>query len=156
MGDEFLRRSTSPATASPATAGVSYLQENLDAHQALDDEYSAKMAENEADLAAARKEWQEALAEAKAKRKAAEKDKGPEGLEGPDELIAKARDAISGLGLGGISGAIEVQSTFNAMAAARGMGSGGPVDKIKERVADIDRNIGILVQEAKKGGIQFG
>jgi len=131
-------------------------QENLDAHQALDDEYAAKMADNEADLAAARKEWQDALAEAKAKRKAAEKDKGPEGLEGPDDLIAKAQEAVSSLGsLGGVSGAIEVQSTFNAMAAARGMGSGGPVDKIKDRVAEIDRNIGILVQEAKKGGLQF-
>jgi len=131
-------------------------QDNLDAHQALDDEYAAKMAENEADLAAARKEWQDALAEARAKRKASEKDKGPEGLEGPDELIAKAQEAVSSLGsLGGVSGAIEVQSTFNAMAAARGMGSGGPVDKIKERVAEIDRNIGVLVQEAKRGGIQF-
>ncbi len=131
-------------------------QDNLDAHQALDDEYAAKMTENEADLAAARKEWQDALAAARAKRKASEKDKGPEGLEGPDELIAKAQEAVSSLGsLGGVSGAIEVQSTFNAMAAARGMGSGGPVDKIKERVAEIDRNIGVLVQEAKRGGIQF-
>jgi len=133
-------------------------QENLDAHQALDDEYAAKMADNEADLAAARKEWQDALAEAKAKRKAAEKDKdkGPEGLEGSDDLIAKAQEAVSSLGaLGGVSGAIEVQSTFSAVAAARGMGSGGPVEKIKERVAQIDRNIGILVQEAKRGGIQF-
>jgi len=131
-------------------------QENLDAHQALDDEYSAKMAENEADLATARKEWQDALTKAKAKRKAAEEDKGPDGLEGPDAIIAKAQEAVSSLSsLGGISGAIEVQSTFNAMAAARGMGTGGPVDKIKERVAEIDRNIGILVQEAKKGGIQF-
>jgi len=57
--------------------------------------------------------------------------------------------------LGGVSGTIEVQSTFSAMAAARGLGSGGPVEKIKDRVAEINRNIGILVQEAKKGGIQF-
>jgi len=41
------------------------------------------------------------------------------------------------------------------LAAARGMGSGGPVDKIQQRVAEIDGNIGILVQEAKRGGIQF-
>jgi len=131
-------------------------QQNLDAHRALDDEYASRMAENEADLAAARREWQDALAAARAKRAAQAEDAGPEGLEAPDALIAKAQEALAGLGsLGGVSGAIEVQSTFNAVAAARGMSSGGPVEKIKDRVAEIDRNIGILVQEARKGGIQF-
>jgi len=134
-------------------------QENLDAHKALDDEYAAKMADNESDLAEARKEWEDALAEAKSKRETSEKaaqKKGPEGLEDPEALIAKAQEAVAGLSaLGGVEGAIEVQSTFNAVAATRGLSSGGPVDKIKDRVAEIDRNIGLLVQEAKKGGIQF-
>jgi len=125
-------------------------------HAARQQQYQADLKAAEEAVAEARKEWQDALAEAKTKRKASEKDKGPNDLEGPDALIAKAREAVSSLGaLGGISGAIEVQSTFSAMAAARGLGSGGPVEKIKDRVAEIDRNIGILVQEARKGGIQF-
>jgi len=125
-------------------------------HAARQQQYQADLKAAEDAVAQARKEWQDALSRAKARRKASEKDKGPDGLEGPDALIAKAREAVSSLGaLGGVSGAIEVQSTFSAMAAARGLGSGGPVEKIKDRVAEIDRNIGILVQEAKKGGIQF-
>jgi len=125
-------------------------------HAARQEQYQADLKAAEDAVAQARKEWQDALSRAKARRKASQKDKGLDGLEGPDALIAKAREAVSGLNaLGGVSGAIEVQSTFSAMAAARGLGSGGPVEKIKDRVAEIDRNIGILVQEAKKGGIQF-
>jgi len=125
-------------------------------HAARQKQYQADLKAAEDAVAQARKEWQDALSRAKARRKASQKDKGPEGLEGPDALIAKAREAVSSLGaLGGVSGAIEVQSTFSAMAAARGLGSGGPVEKIKDRVAQIDRNIGLLVQEAKRGGIQF-
>ena len=67
-------------------------RDNLAKHRALDEQYDRKMAENEADLAKARKEWQDAIATARKKREA--KEGGPERLKAPDEL----KDAIAGIG----------------------------------------------------------
>src|SRR5690606_25386064 len=57
-------------------------RQNLDANQRLDDEMAQRMAQNEADLAEARRQWQEALAEARQRREASEAG-APGGVDGP-------------------------------------------------------------------------
>jgi len=73
-------------------------RENLEKHRELDAEYQRRMAENETDLARARKEWEDALAEARRKRAAKEAADGVEQIEGPEDLLGKIRTSLSGLG----------------------------------------------------------
>ncbi len=73
-------------------------RENMEKHREFDAEYASRMADNEADLAKARKEWREAVDAAKIP--GSRKDDGSElpGVEGPDDIINKARDVLAGLG----------------------------------------------------------
>lgn len=125
-----------------ATLGV-IGQENLQKHRELDTEYAQRMAENEQDLAKARQEWRDAIDAAKKKRQEKE-SAGPEGLEGPDDIISKARDALAGLGdIGDLvqqeAAKVGVSGTFNAM-QARGLGSGPVADRIAKATEETAKN----------------
>jgi hypothetical protein len=107
-------------------------RENLEKHRELDNEYQRRMAENEADLARARKEWQDALAEARRKRAAKEAADGAEEIEGPEDLLGKIRTSLSGLGdllETARDRTLNVIGTFNA-SALLGLQAGSADDRI--------------------------
>ncbi len=107
-------------------------RENLEKHRELDAEYERRIAENEADLARARQEWQDALAEARRKRAAKEAADGAEEIEGPEDLLGKIRTSLSGLGdllETARDRTINVIGTFNA-SALLGLQAGSADDRI--------------------------
>jgi hypothetical protein len=112
-------------------------RQNLDKHRALDEAHAQRMAENEAELAAARREWQAALAQARDKRRA--KEESLSALEGPD--ASALDDAISRIGdlLGDEVARIEATGTFNA-SALLGLQSGGAADRMAAGIEKIERN----------------
>jgi hypothetical protein len=114
--------------------------------QALQNEHDLKMRQAEEELAAARKAWQDALAEAKEKRQAKEAT-SPEPLQsaltGLDDLLAKKAATIS------------VTGTFNPL-EARGLGAGNAADRTATAAEEIARNTRRLVEAAKHGGLTFG
>ena len=116
------------------------------------------MAENEQDLAKARQEWRDAIDAAKKKRQEKE-SAGPEGLEGPDDIISKARDALAGLGdIGDMvqqeAAKIGVRGTFNA-AAIHGLAAGDAADRTAKASEETAKNTKKLVQAATTGGLTF-
>jgi len=115
-------------------------RENLRKHSELDAEYERRMAENEADLEKARKEWRDAVEAARKKRQAKEAA-GPDKLEGPDDIIAKANQAIAGLGdlLASQAAKIGAQGTFVA-ANVLGLQAGGVTDRMANGIDKIERN----------------
>jgi len=134
-------------------------RENMEKHRELDAEYASKMADNEQDLAKARQEWREAVDAAKKKREAKEADEGQGGLEGPDDIINKARDALAGLGdIGDLVQAeaakIGVKGTFNA-AAVRGLAAGDAADRTAKATEETAKHTKKLVQAATTGGLTF-
>jgi len=133
-------------------------RQNLEKHRELDTEYANRMSENEADLAKARQEWREAIETAKRKRQEKE-SAAPEGLEGPDDIINKARDALAGLGdIGDMvqqeAAKIGVRGTFNA-AAIQGLASGDVADRTAKATEETAKNTKKLVQAAQTGGLTF-
>ena len=133
-------------------------RQNLEKHRELDTEYANRMSENEADLAKARQEWREAIETAKRKRQEKE-SAAPEGLEGPDDIINKARDALAGLGdIGDLvqqeAAKIGVRGTFNA-AAVQSLAAGDAADRTAKATEETAKNTKKLVQAATTGGLTF-
>jgi hypothetical protein len=135
-------------------------RENMEKHRELDAEYAERMAENEADLLRARQEWRQAVDDARNKRQEREADgPGPDGLDGPDAIIDKARDALAGLGeigelLQAEAAKIGVKGTFNA-AAVRGLQAGNAADRTATATEETAKNTKKLVQAATTGGLTF-
>ncbi len=130
------RRATAVHEATMGEIG----RENLRKHSELDAEYERRMTDNEADLAKARKEWRDAVEEARKKRKAKEAA-GPDKLEGADDIIAKANRAIAGMGdlLGRQAAKIGAQGTFVA-ANVLGLQTGGATDRMANGIDKIEKN----------------
>lgn len=131
-------------------------RENLDRHRRLDTAYAQRMAENEADLAKARQEWREAVDAAKRRR---EEKEAEGGLEGPDAILQKARDALASLGdIGDLVQAeaarIGVRGTFNA-AALQGLAAGDAADRTAQATEETAKNTKRLVQATQTGGLTF-
>ncbi|NLN01261.1 MAG: phage tail tape measure protein [Lentisphaerae bacterium] len=131
-------------------------RENLDKHSQLDTEYAERMAANEADLARARQEWREAIDTAKRKR---EEKAAEGGLEGPDDILQKARDALASLGdIGDLVQAeaakVGVRGTFNA-SALQGLAAGNAADRTATATEETAKNTKRLVQAAQTGGLTF-
>lgn len=131
-------------------------RENLDRHRRLDTAYAQRMAENEADLAKARQEWREAVDAAKRRR---EEKEAEGGLEGPDAILQKARDALASLGdIGDLVQAeaarIGVRGTFNA-AALQGLMAGDAADRTAQATEETAKNTKRLVQATQTGGLTF-
>lgn len=117
-------------------------RQNLEKHQQLDAEFNERIAQNEAELAAARREWQEAINTARARRQASATDAdAPTGLETPDDILNRARSAVEGLSdrLGEEVARIGARGTFNA-AALVGLQSGGPTERMASGIEKIERN----------------
>ncbi len=130
------RRATAVHEATMGEIG----RENLQKHSELDAEYERRMSDNEADLANARKEWRDAVEEARKKRKAKEAA-GPDKLEGADDIIARANRAIAGMGdlLGRQAAKIGSQGTFVA-ANVLGLQTGGVTDRMANGIDKIEKN----------------
>ena len=131
-------------------------RENLQKHQELDNEYQQRMADNEADLAKARKEWQDSLAEARRKREAKEAE-GPGKMEGPEDLLAKVRGSLSGLGdllQTAKERTVGVAGTFNA-AALLGLQAGGADDRIAAATERTAKGVEGLRQDVKNNQAAF-
>ncbi len=132
-------------------------RDNLDKHRELDAEYDRRLAENEADLARARQEWQAALAEARRKRAAKEAAGGAEEIEGPEDLLGKIRTSLSGLGdllETARERTINVMGTFNP-AALRSLGVGGFEERIARNTEQIAQHTKRLADAAAVGRLSF-
>jgi len=117
-------------------------RENLRKHSELDAEYERRMADNESDLEKARKEWRDAIEEARKKRQTKEAaDAGPGKLDSADDIIAKATRALAGMGdlLAGQAAKIGSQGTFVA-ANVLGLQAGGVTDRMANGIDKIERN----------------
>lgn len=131
-------------------------RQNLEKHQELDDEYQRRMAEDEADMAKARKEWQDSLATARKKREAKEAE-GPGKMEGPEDLLAKVRGSLSGLGdmlQTAKDRTVGVAGTFNA-AALLGLQAGGADDRIAAATERTAKGVEGLRQDVKNNQAAF-
>jgi len=117
-----------------------------------------RVAAAEAELAAARKEWQSAIADARRKRAAVDAgDEGPGTLEKPEDVLAKVKGELAG-----VSDALKqtaertfgVRGTFSAL-ESRGLGAGGATDRIARASEETAKNTRRLVTEAQMGGLTF-
>jgi len=107
-------------------------------------------------LDAARKEWKDALEAAKQKRKEKEA-KGPDKMEGPDDLLDKARRKLGGLGdLMDMTAkrTIGVKGTFNA-AAVLGLQAGGVEDRIANAAERTAKGVEGLRQDVRNNKAEF-
>ena len=128
-------------------------QASIDAEKQLDAEAQKKVDAAQAELDAAKKEWRDAIAEAKKKRQMKEAE-GPQRLQGPPAIP----DYLEGLGptieQAQKQTTIGVAGTFNAM-EARGLGAGGVTDRIAKASEETAKNTKKLVQEAQMGQLAF-
>jgi len=117
-------------------------RQNLAKHQELDTEYATRLAENEKELAEARREWQEAIGTAREKRAAMDKaDAGPGSMESPDDILDRANKAMQGLGsvLAEEVEKISARGTFYA-AHAVGLQAGDATDRMANGIDKIEKN----------------
>jgi hypothetical protein len=129
-------------------------QAAIDAERRLDAEGQKKVDAAQAELEAAKREWQEAIGEARKKRQLTEAE-GPQQLQRPPEIpdyleglgsvIEQAQQALGGVGVAG---------TFSAL-EARGLGAGGVTDRIAKASEETAQNTKRLVQEAQIGQLAF-
>jgi len=117
--------------------------ENLAKQRQLDEEHAKRVAENEAELAAARREWQDAIKAARKKRAAKEAaaDTGPGKLEEPANILDQLSGVTSGLGglLSEQVAKIGARGTFNAASLAA-FQAGGATDRMANGIDKIERN----------------
>lgn len=129
-------------------------QASIDAENQLDAEAKKKVDAAQGELDAAKKEWKDAIGEARKKRQMKEAE-GPQRLQAPPEIP----DYLEGLGptieQAQKQTTIGVAGTFNAM-EARGLGAGGVTDRIAKASEETAKNTKKLVQEAQMGQLAFG
>ncbi|HEV56344.1 MAG TPA: hypothetical protein ENN87_02460 [Phycisphaerales bacterium] len=106
-------------------------RQNLQKHQELDNEYRQRSARNEADLAEARRQWTEAIGEARRKRQAKEAE-GPGKRQGPEDPLSQIRGGL--LDLDDLLATAKERTlgaagTFNATALL-GLQAGGADERI--------------------------
>jgi len=124
--------------------------------QRLQDEYDRKMQTNQQELDAARKEWRDALDAAKKKRQAKEAE-GPGRMEGPEDLLAKLRGGVAGLGDlldRTAKKTLGVAGTFNA-AALLGLQAGGADDRIANATERTAKGVEGLCQDVRNNRAAF-
>ncbi|MEQ8790086.1 MAG: phage tail tape measure protein [Pirellulaceae bacterium] len=111
-------------------------------------DFADDLAGTEGELADARREWQEAIAEAAKKRAEAES--------GEPERLKELQDSLSfsGDALGEEQRKVEVKGTFNAL-AARGLGADNLAERTAQAAEQIVVNTKDLVNQAKQGKLVF-
>lgn len=117
-------------------------------HARRQKQFADDLAETEGELAAARKEWQDAIAEAAKKRAAAEAS--------DPERLKQVKDSLSVSGgvLDEEQRKIETKGTFNAL-AARGLGADSLAERTARAVEQIAANTKDLLAQAKQGRLVF-
>jgi len=135
---------------------MSQVQKEQDAKKkALADETKGRIDAAQAEVDAARKEWQEAIAEAKRKREA-----GQPAASGAPRPSGGMFDMDDWEGIGDKLDEVKkrtvgVTGTFNVM-EARGLGTGGTADRLANAAEQTAKNTKRLVDEAQLGGLTFG
>jgi len=111
-------------------------------------QFADDLAATEGELADARREWQEAIAEAAKKRKEAES--------GEPERMKELQDSLSfsAGAVGEEQRKVEVKGTFNAL-AARGLGADSLAQRTARAAEQIVVNTKDLLDEAKQGKLVF-
>jgi TP901 family phage tail tape measure protein len=120
-----------------------------DAQAALKANTEAGIAESQAALDEAKQRLEQALAEARAKREAAEAAGGPSRL--PGDLL---HDQIEGLG-DLIAKGISVRGTFNALATQGLESDGGAAERTARATEQTAKHTKRLVDAAQSGGLTF-
>ena len=120
-----------------------------DAQAALRANTEAGIAESQAALDEAKRRLEQALAEARAKREAAEAAGGPSRL--PSDLLY---DQIEGLG-DLIAKGISVRGTFNALATQGLESDGGAAERTARATEQTAKHTKRLVDAAQSGGLTF-
>ncbi len=123
--------------------------------KALADEYDQRIAAAQGEVDAARKEWQDAIDEARRKREAGQPSGG-----GPPRPGGPAFDLDEWEGIGDKLDEVKkrtvgVTGTFNVM-EAHGLGAGGTADRLANAAEQTAKNTKRLVDEATLGGLTFG
>jgi hypothetical protein len=137
-------------------------RDRVGAQGALDDMQSTEQAQREAkhraalaasetELEKARREWQEALASAAAKRAEVE-TQGPERLKGPAAVLPTPESLDASIE--GTRKKIDVVGSFNAM-ALRGLGADSLSERTAKATEQVAANTKALVREAQHGGLVF-
>lgn len=120
-----------------------------DAQAALKANTEAGIAESQGALDEAKRRLEQALAEARAKREAAEAEGGPSRL--PGDLL---HDQIEGLG-DLIAKGISVRGTFNALATQGLESDGGAAERTARATEQTAKHTKRLVDAAQSGGLTF-
>jgi hypothetical protein len=117
-------------------------------HARRQKQFADDLAETEGELAGARKEWQDAIAEAAKKRAAAES--------GDPERLKQVEDSLSTSGgvLAEEQRKVEAKGTFNAL-AARGLGADSLAERTARAAEQIVVNTKDLLAQAKQGKLVF-
>ncbi|MCL2646108.1 MAG: phage tail tape measure protein [Phycisphaerales bacterium] len=127
-------------------------QAAINAENLLDAEAQKKINAAQAELEAAKKEWQAAIGEARQKRQMKDAE-GPKRLDRPLDI----GDYLEGLGPvieQAKEKTVGVNGTFNAM-EARGMAGGPVADRIAKATEETAKHTKKLLQEAQMGGLSF-
>ncbi len=117
-------------------------------HARRQQQFADDLAATEGELAGARKEWQDAIAEAAKKRAAAETGE-PERLKGIEDSLS-----TSGGVLEEEQRKVEAKGTFNAL-AARGLGADSLAERTARAAEQIAGNTKGLLDQAKQGKLVF-
>lgn len=117
-------------------------------HARRQKQFADDLAKTEGELAAARKEWQDAIAEA-AKKRAAAETSDPERLKRIEDSLS-----VSGGVLVEEQRKVETKGTFNAL-AARGLGADSLAERTARAVEQIAANTKDLLAQAKQGRLVF-
>lgn len=117
----------------------------------------ARQQQNEADMQSsedalqqARKEWEDAIAEAARKRQEVEAAGDPARIKKAKTSLEGMDDLLSQVGQEKVS----VKGTFNAL-GARGLASEGPAERTAKASEETAKNTKRLLQEAQHGGLTF-
>jgi hypothetical protein len=117
-------------------------------HARRQKQFADDLAETEGELAGARKEWQDAIAEA-AKKRAAAETSDPERLKQVEDSLS-----TSGGVLAEEQRKVEAKGTFNAL-AARGLGADSLAERTARAAEQIVVNTKDLLAQAKQGKLVF-
>ncbi len=119
----------------------------------MQSDYEKKMATNEAELDAAKKEWQDSLKQAHDKR-AAKEAAGPEKMQSPEDLLKKLQGKLGGLEdvLMKQAAKVSIAGTFNAAGAA-GLGVSGAEQRIAKAAEDTAKNTKKIADAIKANGV---
>jgi len=115
-------------------------------------EYQKQLGDSESALAQAKKEWQDAISEAKSPRGARGQAAGPEGVRRADDYL---REYLENFQSEGLQKTLGVKGSFNA-SALLGLQGGGPEDRIAKATEQTAANTKKLAEEAARGGLAFG